>query len=408
MATVGNIAVLVEKYLYSRRANINFAAQQSPQGNSYTQMKDLKTAPRSNLATVLAHTIFIIMLFVLPELVMTIAHPHRSQWGLYPGFYTKAAVCLAVFYLNYFVLVDRELVRDRPRIWRFVLINTGVVAVALFTTRTLDSLMFEFPRPRHWEDLTELQKIARTVSFLLRDAVMLVLAIGLAVAMRLSTRWTDVQLQRQRLLSAQRESELESLKSQLNPHFLFNTLNSIYALIDINSDDAREAVHKLSGMLRYMLYENRPTVSLEQESQFLADYIALMQLRLRACAHPLEVELPDPHAVSNLKVPPLIFIPLVENALKYGLEGNAGAAVKISLRVEDDAIVMHTENSYTHGSANHRDGGIGLANLRRRLTLIYGDRARLRTSLVRDIFIADLSIPIATISNSKALLTAPS
>lgn len=362
-------------------------------------MKEINTTPRSNVATVLAHTLFIVMLFVLPELVMNIAHPHRSQWSFYPGFYTKAAVFLAVFYLNYFVLVDRELGRERPRIWRFVLINTLVVAVALWLTRTLDGLMFELPPPRHWDKLTDFQKIARTVSFLLRDAVMMVLAIGLAAAMRLSTRWTEIQLQRQRLLSAQRESELESLKSQLNPHFLFNTLNSIYALIDINSDDARQAVHKLSGMLRYMLYENRSTVPLEQEAQFLADYVALMKLRLRA-DHPLEVELPGAEATRGLSVPPLIFIPLVENALKYGVEAKGGMAVKICLKADNGIVTMHTENGYTHGATDRHRGGIGLANLRRRLTLIYGDRACLHTSLGKDIFTADLSIPANTLSAS--------
>ncbi len=350
-------------------------------------------APHRNTATILAHTIFILMLLVLPELVMAIAIPHRSHWGFYPGFYVKVAVFLCVFYINYFWLVDRQLGQQRPSVWRFVGLNAVLIAVALTVNYAISAALFEFPGTRRFQPLTDMQRYARYASFALRDAVMMVLSIGLAAAMRLSTRWGDIQLQRQKLLSAQRQSELENLKSQLNPHFLFNTLNSIYALIDLNGNDAKEAVHRLSGMLRYMLYENSPKVPLPRETEFVANYVSLMQLRLRISDHPLEVSLPDDGQTRNMTVPPLIFIPLVENALKYGLSGAPGTPVRITMTAGPSAIEFTTENGYEHTSSKKGRGGIGLTNLRRRLVLIYGGSATLSTTMSGDIFTSHLILP---------------
>lgn len=358
---------------------------------------------RRNIATVLAHTLFIIMLFVLPELVMAIASPHRPAWGFYPGFYIKAFFYLAVFYANYFGLVDRTLGLQKPRIVRFVLLNIVLVALSLTLNYMIGSILYDPPRPRHWESLTDWQRLAKMTSWILRDAVMMVLAIGLAVAMRLSTRWADIQLQKQKLLATQRSTELENLKSQLNPHFLFNTLNSIYALIDIDSEDAKSAVHKLSGMLRYMLYEDEAEVPLAREADFIDNYVSLMRLRMSTGNHPLEVDISvsGPEAT----VPPLLFIPLVENAFKYGITAPAGLPVCISLHADSDGIHCSTANGFASGDRVRKGGGIGLANLRRRLVLIYGNSATLRTQVGKDMFRAELTLPLRVPEISARNLT---
>ena len=109
---------------------------------------------------------------------------------------------------------------------------------------------------------------------------MLTLTLALAVALRLSVKWKDLQQQRRELISNQRAVELDNLKSQLNPHFLFNTLNTIYVLIAVAPDKAQGAVHRLSGLLRYMLYEDTANVMLSQEADFIENYVSLMRLRL--------------------------------------------------------------------------------------------------------------------------------
>lgn len=326
---------------------------------------------------------------------MNISMPHRAAtWTFYPGFYIKTMFYLAVFYLNYFILVDRDLSRQKPRILNYMLINLLLIIAALTLSHLITNLICETPRPRHWDRLSEWQKIAKMSSYFLRDAVMMILVTGLSVAMRMSTRWSDMELQKQKLLAAQRTIELDNLKSQLNPHFLFNTLNSIYALIDINSENAKEAVHKLSGMLRYMLYEDEHEVPLTQETEFLGNYISLMKMRLRAGDHPLKIDI-NPDEADKIMVPPLLFIPLVENALKYGTAAASGSPINISITLSADnkKIVCKTVNSFEPKAAELHRGGIGLPNLRRRLLLIYGNRASLRTSVNNNVYTAELILP---------------
>ena len=348
-----------------------------------------------NPATVLAHTLFIVILFVLPELMVGIAFPHRSALTFYPGFYLKAFFFLAVFYTNYFWLVDRSLGRTKPRILKFVAINFVLVLLALSLYHLLGALFVEMPRHPRWDRLDQWQHLARRASWMTRDAVMMILVIGLAAAMRLSTRLADVQLQKQKLISAQNAIELDSLRRQLNPHFLFNTLNTIYALIDIDSDTAKEAVHKLSGMLRQMLYENEPAVALSREAELLTNYTELMRLRMGSGEKNLEVVI-DIDSGKDAEVPSLLFIPLIENAFKYGLQARPQHPIRIRLAVESGRIVCTTSNGFDSGK-RHGDGGggIGLANMRRRLSLIYGNTASLGTRVADGVFEARLSIPLS-------------
>lgn len=131
--------------------------------------------------------------------------------------------------------------------------------------------------PRHVDAHADL---LRRVSFLMRDVVMVILTVALSVAMKLSDYWVKLNRQRQEMEMVQHKEELESLKKQLNPHFLFNTLNSIYALIAISPDKAQQAVHELSQLLRYVLYENSPTVPIQDELTFIDNYVKLMKLRI--------------------------------------------------------------------------------------------------------------------------------
>ena len=353
------------------------------------------------LSTGLTHTLFIAMLFILPELVMAMSFPNRPSWGFYPGFYVKAALYLGVFYLNYYLLVDKQLAVSRPAIMRFVLINLAVIIGILVLTHFINDMFMPHsgrpPRPKRPER-TPLQHGLKSMSFMLRDAVMCVLTVALAVALRMSARWKDMRQQQQQMLAEQRTVELENLRSQLHPHFFFNTLNTIYALIDIRPDDARIAVHRLSTMLRYMLYDDTNTVPLEREMEFIDNYVALMKLRIRPEAHAIVYEA---DAAGDNEVPPLLLIPLVENAFKYGITGPKGSPIEISIRKDDGMLVCTTRNSFTvataAGEGEERRSGIGLANLRRRLILIYGDCASLTTRVAGDTYTAVLTLPFSDI-----------
>ena len=187
---------------------------------------------------------------------------------------------------------------------------------------------------------------------------------------------------------------MQNLKSQLNPHFLFNTLNNIYSLIAIDAERAQYAVHDLSRLLRHVLYENKQLfVPLEGEVAFMRSYIELMSLRLPGKVD-LQVDLPE--AGSQVMVAPLLFISLIENAFKHGVSPTEHSFIHISLQVipsPKETVVCRIENSNYPKHDNDRSGsGIGLPNLRKRLDLLYAGKYEFRTGVEGDRYVAYLKI----------------
>ncbi len=337
------------------------------------------------------HALFIVIIFVLPELMMAIAMPHRRPFGMPLAIYGKTLIYIAAFYINYYWLIGISFGREgRERhLARFILLNIVILLIGMVGCHYISCLWHHGRPPMHDSGMRALLKSA---SFLIRDGVMMVLIIGLAVALRLSAMWKDVEQRRQEAVSEQRATELANLKSQLNPHFLFNALNSIYALIDISPDDAKDAVHRLSGLLRYMLYEDVSVVRLSQELDFIRDYVSLMKLRISGREIVLNI---DDSGFGTAGVPPLLLIPIVENAFKYGNTLHDKTPIVIDIRCEDGWLVCRTENSYAPQPADRpKESGIGLANLRRRLVLIYGNDASLSTRTDGSMFRTELKVPL--------------
>jgi len=193
--------------------------------------------------------------------------------------------------------------------------------------------------------------------------------------------WLRHERDRKELETQTMQSELRFLKSQINPHFLFNTLNSLYALTLKKSDSAPEIVIKLSEMMRYMLYEcNERRVPLRKEVQYIKNYLALEQLRQGQNS---EIEFDLRGAINEQQIAPLMFTPFLENSFKHGLNNQlAHGYVRIRLDVEKQKVQLQIENSKapTKPVLNHGkpSGGIGLVNVRRRLNLIYPDRYNLQ------------------------------
>lgn len=177
----------------------------------------------------------------------------------------------------------------------------------------------------------------------------------------------------QQLRIEKQEAELNYLKSQTNPHFLFNTLNNIYALARAKSDQAPEAVLRLSKILRFMLYETSGQyIAIEQELKIMDDYIALEQLR-----YDESLRVNFNYDVEDMKqaVPPLLLMPLVENAFKHGVsETRASPFIDIHLTIKHRRLAFIVKNSTEISSGEKRvTENIGLANLRRQLELLYNE-----------------------------------
>ncbi len=189
--------------------------------------------------------------------------------------------------------------------------------------------------------------------------------------------WVRDLREKQELEKRTMQSELRFLKSQINPHFLFNTLNSLYALTLKKSDKAPEIVIKLSEMMRYMLYEcNEKQVPLKKEVNYLHNYLALEQLRQ---GKNIDIVFNTSGNISNQMIAPLMFIPFLENSFKHGLNNNIeGGFVHIDLTAENEKIYFSVKNSKPEKlpviHPKRKSGGIGLVNVNRRLNLLYPDK----------------------------------
>ena len=169
------------------------------------------------------------------------------------------------------------------------------------------------------------------------------------------------------------EAELAYLKHQINPHFFMNTLNNIHALIDIDTESAKNAVIELSKMMRYVLYDSgREIISLNRDIQFLKNYIELMRIRYTDAVN-ISVESPG-NLPEQLSIPPLLLIVFVENAFKHGISYSRPSFIHIRVRYIDGKVYYSIINSRHTAEPSGKDAGIGLENVRRRLQLIFANR----------------------------------
>ena len=292
---------------------------------------------------------------------------------------------MSIFYINYIWLIKRFLFRRETR-W-FLLCNMLLILammglVHLCMTYAIPDEMMKHPHPRPLRD---------EIGFHAINVAIYSLVTGLSVAIRMTNGWYQVEANQRELERERAEAELSNLKSQLNPHFLFNTLNNIYSLIAFSPEKAQEAVHDLSRLLRYVLYEsNQPFVPIEKDLDFLRNYIELMRIRL-----PRHVDLQTDieAATPGVMIAPLLFISLVENAFKHGVSNSQSSFIQITIRQAGDAVNCSIRNSYFPKTAGDKSGsGIGLSNLEKRLSLLYPECYHLAYGKEGENYVAHLVI----------------
>lgn len=294
---------------------------------------------------------------------------------------------MSVFYLNYWVLIDRLFLKKQ--IWKYACWNLLLVVLI----GAADHLWLEYMRPDRLEKGAPPLYIA--LVFLLRDVFMLVLTVGLSLGIKLTYNWYRIEAEHRELENSRTESELKNLKSQLNPHFLFNTLNNIYSLIAFSPDKAQQAVHDLSKLLRYVLYDsNGHDVPVEKELTFIENYIELMRIRLSDSVT-TDVRISD-RIEPGGSIAPLLFITLVENAFKHGVSNTDPSFVRIDIRQSPDRyLVCEVQNSYFPKNERDKSGsGIGLENLKKRLDLLYRNDYLLKIDVQKQVYTVRLVIPI--------------
>ncbi len=215
---------------------------------------------------------------------------------------------------------------------------------------------------------------------------------GIAIGIRHFIRTRQIKQQLKDEKAKNTEAELAWLKNQINPHFLFNTLNNISSLCQIDADAAQDAIAQLSDLLRYAMYEtNKKMVPIEGEVEFMRNYIELMKLR---CNEKTEV-ITSFDVKQNMEIAPLLFISLVENAFKHGVSSNRTSKIDIRLLQNTDELIFNCGNTnFPKDDADRSGSGIGLENTRRRLELMYAGRYTWEQSLEGDIYHVKITLKI--------------
>lgn len=273
---------------------------------------------------------------------------------------------MIVFYLNYIYLAPKFFVAGRHRY--DLLINIVLVtALGIILHYWKDYTNVVYPIHQRHPDTLDV------VTGTLRDSLNLAIFAAGSTALALARRWVTADQKLKALEAVRAKADLYNLRSQINPHFLLNTLNNIYALTAIDQARAQDAIQQLSKMLRHMLYDNQDDeVTLEDEILFLENYVCLMKIRLSQSVDVhLEKDIQDP----GIKIAPLLFISLLENAFKHGISPIAPSFIHILLMQKDHVLQFDIENSNHPKNNNDNSGhGIGLQQVERRLDLAYAGR----------------------------------
>ena len=315
--------------------------------------------------------------------VIALSNRPIHSWTYFLQLLTFLPPDMLQVYLNIYLLIPFLLFRRR-----YVLYFSTLLICVFLHSALLIGLHRYYTH--HGETGFNYVKDLTVGNFLIQGLNILSL-IGLTTGIKFLKDWMRQERQWQEKEKQHIQTELNFLRSQIHPHFFFNTLNNLYSLTVRKSDQAPEVVLKLSELMSYMLYESgTPMVALDREIANLENYIALEKLRFGSR---LTLCFEKKGDTGFFQIPPLLLITFVENSFKHGLKGKMGRVrIDICLRVEKGLLFFNVCNPA--GQEESAPGGIGLKNVRRRLDILYEGRYDLRLERTDDLFEIKLKIPL--------------
>lgn len=285
-----------------------------------------------------------------------------------------------IFYTNYSLLVPYFLLKKKILPYLFCVVILLLISYLII----LNVFGFEFYDSRNLLD----KRPSKFTIIIFFNSVIIIIG----TIIRLYEQWIENDRINKEIEVKKNKTELESLKNQLNPHFLFNSLNSIYSLSTKKSNDTPEAVIMLSELMRYMLYKaNDKKVLLKDELQYIENYIKLQHIRI---AKNKNVKINIKGVISTQKISPLLFISYIENAFKYGTDFNGNTEIEIDISVKDNELQFKCVNIIGNRPKDEESSGIGMQNTKNRLELLYPDKHWLTTIENDNKFMVDLKLKI--------------
>jgi LytS/YehU family sensor histidine kinase len=289
-------------------------------------------------------------------------------------------------YLNYFIFLPRFL--ERKKVGRYLLEFSIPFAFVMVLRVHLQRYLVDGYTHKvdyFYSNTFVVQAVATTL--------FIVIFVGM---LRFAKDWFEFESRQKAVENEKLTAELNFLKAQINPHFLFNTLNNLYYLAYSKSENTTEVIAKLSQMMRYMIYEsNHAKVLLSREIEYMQNYISLERLRLN---NQIPIKLDIEGNIEDVWITPLIFITFLENAFKHGVTNNSSAAwVKVSIRIQNKECIYIVENSKIVNAQVDNGGksGIGLQNVQRRLELSYPGQYQLQVEDKADRYFVQLNLRLS-------------
>jgi two-component system, LytTR family, sensor kinase len=327
------------------------------------------------------HCLFILVFAVgLPLTAMTYASPEVSNVpssvqmlppGLQLGkneliqrWMLLSTILIPFYFANAYFFVPRYLVTSQYRLYLLFIILSFIVGTAL--TKLLESNFMITP---------EVLRMPFQRSIFPMTLFPMSMLFGLGTSFEMIINWEKQKRNQEAMAKEKITAELSFLKSQINPHFLFNTLNNIYSLSERNSINTGQSILLLSNLMRYMLYETtQGKIPLAKEIKHLEEYIALQKLRIPS-SEPVSIQFNYSGNLSGILLEPLLFIPFVENSFKHGISYNSKSFIVIEIKIDNELLYFKAINSKKNVNGSHRPEqnhkGIGIVNTVRRLELLY-------------------------------------
>jgi len=307
----------------------------------------------------------------------------------------RTFIYVTIFYLNFFWLIPRLFFKNKK--WQYYTSIVTIIIAFYFVNMSINHIVFFRDEKNNKETIEKTIKEFKIPKQAWKFDIYsymftCILISGFSLGLRMTGRWQENEEKRKEMEKEMLGSELAFLKSQVSPHFFFNTLNNIYSLTEINTKEAQNAILQLSKLMRYLLYESeKGDTKLSSEIAFMKNYIELMKLRLNDKVV-LSFSFPDNY--KDINFPPLLFISFIENAFKHGISYREASFITIELIVNESNIHFISKNSLGRKVENGDESGIGLDNIKKRLALLFPEKHKLSIVQTDKSFEVDLVVEV--------------
>lgn len=400
-----NFLILLYKALYIRNIRI-------------IELKRIKLKTGDIIEAAVIASIWLVILCV--PIFVSINRHAELFWPPVLSFWRRIYPYVFLTLLNHFILIPYLLYKSRLR---YLLVLASTLIIFLFILQFIRRNHLESHASR-FEETSELAISNRTHSSykapfepglppirsgsnhemepfqqsLSPQVMVLILALlvlGFDTGLRSLFRWSVLEKEKIAMERENAKSELAFLRNQVSPHFLMNTLNNIHSLIDVDREEAKKALIKLSNLMRQMLYDNKlDMIPLSKEVEFLDNYVGLMKMRL---SEKVEINKEIGQVSQFAKIPPMLFTTIIENAFKYGISNKDYSFIHIALSANEHQLNFEVKNRIAYSQSEHIHNNTsenGLESTRKRLNLFYKDRYALHVNTENNIFTVQLNLPI--------------